>query len=421
MGLKRPERNRADYVFCVHSCKNAMGECLDVPSSSGISGVWESQTHTPPHLASSHTLVSSACTLLWLKDRSEKQIISASFNRTQTRIHINCSHMVAEHGPDAPVPQMAEQLLEVPKIISQCRILQQTLDILVPQVVEEILEVIKVILQERISERTAEQIVDVSGSESLAATLASEVASKNSCAHVTADHEVSAEELKTLAEATQVLQSEACGADGQMYSLFQENSSVACQTSTDLKGFDMGTVVRQLAEQEHSAALAQRGSRVSEIMKFGAGADNDLFVKVKDLIMDLIRLQTEASHETNQKSHCDEEKLLSVVYKNAVDNRRAAWRVITSVEQKKTSKGDEQLVSNAREYVEKVEGELQKIRDGILALMDKKLVPSASTDEEVITTDTLPSLQQARQRAKPAKAPVTLVSKPTRSPRTIWL
>ena len=123
-----------------------------------------------------------------------------------------------------------------------CNIL---LTFFVPQVVEEIIEVIKVIFQERISELIVEQIVDVSGSESLAATLASEVASKNSCAHVTADHEVSAktsaEELKTLAEATQVLQSETCGADGQMYSLFQENSSVACQTSTDLKGFDMGT------------------------------------------------------------------------------------------------------------------------------------------------------------------------------------
>ena len=32
--------------------------------------------------------------------------------------------------------------------------------------------------------------------------------------------------------------------------------------------------------------------------------------------------------------------------------------------------------SHAREYVAKVEGELQKIRDGILALMDKKLIPS---------------------------------------------
>ena len=77
----------------------------------------------------------------------------------------------------------------------------------------------------------------------------------------------------------------------------------------------------------------------------------------------------------------EEWNLLPPVYKNAVGNRRAAWRVITSVKQKETSKGDEQLVSNAREYVEKVEGELQKIRDGILTLMDKMLVPSASTGE----------------------------------------
>ena len=42
-------------------------------------------------------------------------------------------------------------------------------------------------------------------------------------------------------------------------------------------------------------------------MKFGAGADDDAFVKVKNLIMDFSRLQAEASSETNQKSHCDEE------------------------------------------------------------------------------------------------------------------
>ena len=51
--------------------------------------------------------------------------------------------------------------------------------------------------------------------------------------------------------------------------------SAALQTSTDLKGFDMVTAVKRLAEQEHSAALAQLGSRISAIMKFGAGADDD--------------------------------------------------------------------------------------------------------------------------------------------------
>ena len=73
--------------------------------------------------------------------------------------------------------------------------------------------------------------------------------------------------------------------------------------------------------------------------------------------------------------------LLSVVYKNAVGNRSAAWRVITSVVQSEKSKGKEQLASYAREYVAKVEGELQRIRDGIPALMDENLIPSTSTGE----------------------------------------
>ena len=61
--------------------------------------------------------------------------------------------------------------------------------------------------------------------------------------------------------------------------------------------------VRRLAEQELSTELDQLVSRISAIMKFGAGADGDPFVKVKDLITDLIsRLQTEASSETNKKS-----------------------------------------------------------------------------------------------------------------------
>ena len=191
---------------------------------------------------------------------------------------------------DAPVPQMAEQLLEVPKIILQDRILQQTVD--------------------QIVDRSEATRADLAGAEKNLVTLvASQAAGKSSCTQVASDHDASvkvfAEELKAWTEATQVLQSETDGADGQAYSLFQENSSVALQTSTDLKGFDVMTAVRRLAEQEHSAELAQLRSRISAITKFGADADNDPFVKVKDLITDLIRLQAEA--EANQKSHCDEE------------------------------------------------------------------------------------------------------------------
>ena len=75
---------------------------------------------------------------------------------------------------------------------------------------------------------------------------------------------------------------------------------------------------------------------------------------------------------------------LSLIYKNAVDSRRAARRVITSIEQNEKPEGKEQLASHAREYIAEVEGELQKIRDGILAIMDKNLIPSASTDESKV-------------------------------------
>ena len=67
----------------------------------------------------------------------------------------------------------------------------------------------------------------------------------------------------------------------------------------------MVTTVRRLAEQEHATAFAQLATRISAIVKFGASAGDDPFVK--GLITDLInRLQAEASSETNQKSYCDE-------------------------------------------------------------------------------------------------------------------
>eukprot|EP00450_Noctiluca_scintillans_P000405 CAMPEP_0194503338 /NCGR_PEP_ID=MMETSP0253-20130528/28329_1 /TAXON_ID=2966 /ORGANISM="Noctiluca scintillans" /LENGTH=241 /DNA_ID=CAMNT_0039345615 /DNA_START=48 /DNA_END=773 /DNA_ORIENTATION=+ len=80
----------------------------------------------------------------------------------------------------------------------------------------------------------------------------------------------------------------------------------------------------------------------------------------------------------------EERNLLSVAYKNAVGSRRAAWRIITSVEQKEKTKGHEQQASLAREYVVKVEAELRKICDGILILMDKHLIPAASTGESKV-------------------------------------
>mmetsp|Transcript_78850 Transcript_78850/g.172949 ORF Transcript_78850/g.172949 Transcript_78850/m.172949 type:complete len:240 (-) Transcript_78850:219-938(-) len=80
----------------------------------------------------------------------------------------------------------------------------------------------------------------------------------------------------------------------------------------------------------------------------------------------------------------EERNLLSVAYKNAVGSRRAAWRIISSVEQKEKSKGNEDNAKFAREYCTKVEKELQDICDTILGLLDNNLIPKAAGGESKV-------------------------------------
>jgi 14-3-3 protein epsilon len=80
----------------------------------------------------------------------------------------------------------------------------------------------------------------------------------------------------------------------------------------------------------------------------------------------------------------EERNLLSVAYKNAVGSRRAAWRIITSVQQKETTKGNADNAGYAKEYVVKVETELQTICDTILSLLKDKLIPKADGGESKV-------------------------------------
>jgi 14-3-3 protein epsilon len=80
----------------------------------------------------------------------------------------------------------------------------------------------------------------------------------------------------------------------------------------------------------------------------------------------------------------EERNLLSVAYKNAVGSRRAAWRIITSISNKETSKGNADNAAYAKEYCQKVESELQKICDTILKLLEENLIPKASGGESKV-------------------------------------
>ena len=69
---------------------------------------------------------------------------------------------------------------------------------------------------------------------------------------------------------------------------------------------------------------------------------------------------------------------------HTVGSRRAAWRIIAGEEQKEKTEGSEQQAACVREYVAKVKAGLQKIYDGILALIDNDLITSASTGESKV-------------------------------------
>ena len=78
----------------------------------------------------------------------------------------------------------------------------------------------------------------------------------------------------------------------------------------------------------------------------------------------------------------EERNLLSVAYKNAVGSRRASWRIISSVENKEQSKGNDDNVKHCQAYRTKVENELQGICDAIIALLTDTLIPKAGEDAE---------------------------------------
>merc|ERR1712224_77927 len=85
-----------------------------------------------------------------------------------------------------------------------------------------------------------------------------------------------------------------------------------------------------------------------------------------------------------QELSVEERNLLSVACKNTVGSRRAAWRIITSIEQKEKSKGNNDQAAFAREYCVKVEAELDAICSQILELLNGNLLEKASTDESKV-------------------------------------
>merc|ERR1719453_661134 len=130
-----------------------------------------------------------------------------------------------------------------------------------------------------------------------------------------ADHEATmaarTEELKVIATAEKILKDSTSGAVGQTYSLLQlvsSRSASKLESRLDLANSEVVSMVKRLARDQHSAALAQLASRIAVVVKYGSRDGANPFAKVKQLISEMIsKLEKEAENEATEKAYCDEQ------------------------------------------------------------------------------------------------------------------
>merc|ERR1719486_443752 len=109
------------------------------------------------------------------------------------------------------------------------------------------------------------------------------------------------EELKALGMAKKVIVEATSGASDLSYSFLQTTIS----SSADLANVEALRLVRDLAQRQNSAALAQLATRMDTAMHSNS---KDIFAKVKGLISDMIeKLLKEAEADATEKAFCDKE------------------------------------------------------------------------------------------------------------------
>jgi len=225
-------------------------------------------------------------------------------------------------------------------------------------------------------------------------------ATSSGCMASAADHESAvsarAEELKTLATAKKILQDSTSGASDQAYAFIQvvSSSGTRLHTRADLANAEVVGLVRKLAHDHHSAALAQLASRIATVIRYGASSGENPFTKVRGLISDMIaKLEAEALADLNEKSYCDTELAKSESKKAELQNAIS----------KLTSKVDLAAAKSAKlkASVKETQGELanlareQASMDGIRA-ESKAAYNSAKADLEAGITGVQKALRMLK-------------------------
>merc|ERR1719408_1115704 len=133
--------------------------------------------------------------------------------------------------------------------------------------------------------------------------------------------------------------------------MLQVASASKMMTRADLANSEVIALVKKLAHDHHSAALAQLASRIGVVLRYGGKNGDDPFAKVEGLIKDMIaKLEAEAEAEATEKAYCDEQMAKTEAKKEDLDSTIA----------KLTSKIDQSAAASAalKEEVVELEKEL---------------------------------------------------------------
>ena len=90
---------------------------------------------------------------------------------------------------------------------------------------------------------------------------------------------------------------------------------------------------------------------------------------------------TQFAKASSQELTLEERNILSVAFKNVVGTRRAAWRVLSSIQKKENAKGNQENVNKVKTYKGKIESELTGICQDILDLLEEHLIANSTSEE----------------------------------------
>jgi hypothetical protein len=191
------------------------------------------------------------------------------------------------------------------------------------------------------------------------------------CMTVAADHEATVksreEELKTIATAKKILMDTTSGAEGQTYSFFQVVSQTgsSLHTRADLANAEIVNLVKKLAREQHSVALAQLASKIAAVVRYGASSGEDPFEKVKALIKDMIvKLEKEQDSEASEKAYCDEEMAKTKAKKEELDYTisKLTAKIDKAASKSASLKDDVKTAQSDLAKLAKSQAEMDKIR-----------------------------------------------------------